>query len=102
MLKNSNHKTSRHCGSLPIFQDVDHGLHEWDIGHNSTNQFSDESPYLQFFDQQVDQEQESGDQESDSRQRKNTRSGQDSPDETEFRRNEDEESRWQDNGGESG
>jgi hypothetical protein len=102
MLKNNNHKTKQHCGSLPPFQEADQGLHELEIGFNLMNQYSDESPYIQFLDQQVDQEKESDDQESDARQRKGIRTGQDSFDDTEFRRNQDDENRWQDDGGESG
>ena len=102
MLKNNNHKTKRHNGSLPPFQETEQGLHEWETGLNSMNQHSDESPNLQFFDQQADQEKESDDQESDARQRKGMRTGQDSFDETEFPRNQDDENRWQDDGGESG
>ena len=98
MPKNNNHKTMRHRGSSPPFQNAEQGLHEWDIGRSSMNQYSDESPYLQFFDQQADQEKESDDQESDTRQRKDIRSEQDSHDETEFRRNQDDENCWQDDG----
>jgi hypothetical protein len=63
---------------------------------------SDESPYIQMLEQLEDQEEEWNEQESDARKRKGIRTGQDSFDETEFRRNQDDENRWQDDGGESG
>jgi hypothetical protein len=62
MLKNNNHKIKRNRGSSPPFQRSDQGLREWEVGLNSMNQYSDESPYIQFFDQQADQEKESEDQ----------------------------------------
>jgi hypothetical protein len=102
MLKNNNHKTRQHRGSSPPFQETEQRFHEWEIGLKSTYQHSDESPYIQLLEQQSDQEEESDDQESDARQRKGMRTGQDSFDETEFRRNQDDENRWQDDGGESG
>ena len=77
MLKNSNHKTRRHRGSSPPFQRSDRGPHEWEIGLKSTYQNSDESPYIQLLEQQLNQEEESDDQEDD-------------------------ENRWQDDGGETG
>lgn len=66
------------------------------------NQYSDDSPYIQFFDQREDQEKESDDQESDARRRKDMQTARDLFDETELRRIHDAENRWQDDGGESG
>ena len=63
---------------------------------------SDESPYIQMLDQHEDQEEEWDEPASDARQHEGKRTGQDSSGETEFRRNRDDEDRWQDDGGESG
>jgi hypothetical protein len=65
MLKNNNHKTVRHRGSSPPFQRSDQGLQEWEIGLKSTYQSSDESPYIQLLEQQLEREEESDDQEDD-------------------------------------
>ena len=92
MLKNNNHKTRQYRGSSPPFQETDQGFHEWEVGLRSTYQPSDESPYVQLLEQQLDQEEESDDQETDARRHKGVRTGQDS----------DDENRWQDDGGESG
>jgi len=102
MLKNNGHKTRQHRGSPPPFQGIDQGHHEWETGLSSLNQYSDESPYLQFFDQPSDQEKESDVQESEARQLKEMRNGQDSYDEADSRRTHDDENRWQDDGGENG
>ena len=77
MLKNNNHKIKRNRVSSPPFQRSDQGLHKWEVGFNSMNQCSDESPYIQLLEQQLNQEEESDDQEDD-------------------------ENRWQDDGGETG
>jgi hypothetical protein len=77
MLKNNNQRTNRHRGSSPPFQRSDQGFHEWEIGLRSTYQDTNESPFIQLLEQQLDQEVESDDQEDD-------------------------ENRWQDDGGESG
>ena len=101
-MKTDHNQVKRHRGSSPPFQRADQELHEWEIGFNSMNQQSDESPYIRFFDQQADQDEELDDQESDAHKFKGMRTGQDSFGETEFRRNQDDENRWQDDGGESG
>jgi len=67
MMKNTNHKTKRHCGSSPHFEETDQGLQEWEIGLKSTYQYSDDSPYIQLLEEQGDQGEESDDQESDAR-----------------------------------
>jgi hypothetical protein len=102
VMKNKNHNTKHHRGSSPPFQGVDQGLHEQEIGLRSIYQSPDESPYVQLLEHQGDQEEELDEQESDARRRKGARIGQDSLNETEFRQNQDEENRWQDDGGESG
>jgi hypothetical protein len=101
-MNNKNHSTTRHRGSSPPFQETEQGLLEWETGLRSTYQYSDESPYIQLLEQQVDQEEGSDEQESDGRQSKGMRIGRDSLNETEFRQNQDDEDRWQDDGGESG
>jgi hypothetical protein len=98
MMKNKNYSTKRHRGSSPPFQGVDQGLHEWVTGSRSAYQHSDESPYVSLLDQQTGQEEERDAQES----RKSGRNDQDSLNEAEFPRNQDDEYRWQDDGGESG
>jgi len=55
-----------------------------------------------MLDQYEDQEEEWDEPASDARQHEGKRTGQDSSGETEFRRNRDDEDRWQDDGGESG
>jgi hypothetical protein len=102
MQKNNNYKTKRHHGNSPHFQEIEQGLHEIDIGFKSMNQHPDESPYIQLLEQQLGQEEDSDEQEFDTRQRKGMRTRQGSFDETEFRRNQDEENLWQDDGGDSG
>ena len=100
-MKNKNSGARRNRGSSPPYQRVDQGLYRWEIGLRSTYQPSDESPYVPFLEQQADQEEERDDQESDARQYKGARTGQDSLHETEFLQNQDDESRWQDDRGES-
>ncbi|MGD1046383.1 MAG: hypothetical protein ABR936_13820 [Bacteroidota bacterium] len=102
MLKNNNHRTKPHRGSSPPFQETEQGLHEWEIELKSTYQYSDDSPYIQLLEPQLDQEEESDGQESDARQRKDMRTGKDSIGDAEFQRNQDDEDHWQDDGGESG
>jgi hypothetical protein len=101
-MNNNNHKARRHRESSPSFQGAAQGLYEWEIGLKSMSQSSDESPYIQMLEQLEDQEEEWNEQESDASKRKGMRSGQDSIDETEFRRNQEDEIRWQDEGGEGG
>jgi hypothetical protein len=101
-MKKDNNQAKHNRGSSAPFPYADQGLHGLEIGLNSINQYSDESPYVQFYDQHADQEKELDDQESDARRRKDMRTGQDLFDDTEFRKNQDDENRWQDDGGESG
>jgi hypothetical protein len=101
-MKKDNNQVKHNRGSSAPFPYADQGLHGWEIGLNSMNQNSDESPYIQFFDQQADQEKEPDDQESDARRRKEMRTARDLFDDTELRRIQDDENRWQDDGGESG
>ena len=101
-MKNNNQHTRRRRGSSPPFQRTDQGIYGWEIGLRSTIQPSDESPYVQLLEQQEDQEEEWDEQESDARQHNDKQTGQDSFEEPEFRRNRDDENRWQDDGGESG
>jgi hypothetical protein len=101
-MKNKNLIIKHHRGSSPPFQGTDQGLYEWEIGLRSTYQSSDESPYVSLLEQQAGQEEEGDGQESDARQHTDKRTGQDSVEELEFRRNQDDENRWQDDGGESG
>ena len=101
-MKNTNYSTKRHRGSSPPFQGVDPGFHEWETGFRATCQHSDESPYVPLLEQQADQEEERDEQESDTRRHKGVRNGQDLLIETEFPQNQDDENRWQDDGGESG
>ena len=101
-MKKDNNQVKHNRGSSAPFLDAEQRIHGWEIGLNSMNQYSDESPYVQFYDQHADQEKELDDQESDARRRKEMRTGQDLFDDTEFRKNQDDENRWQDDGGESG
>jgi hypothetical protein len=101
-MKNKNPGTRRHRGSSPPFQGTDQGPHEWELGLRSTDQPSDESPYVPLLEQHADQEEELDEQESDARRHKGARIGRDSLNETEFRHNQDDENRWQEDRGESG
>ena len=83
MRKNNIHKTKQYRGSSPPFQGVEHDPQEWEIGFNSMEQQSDDSPYIQMFDQLEDQENESDDQDSEVRQYPGERSRQNSIDEDE-------------------
>lgn len=84
MRKNNNHKPKQYHGSSPPFQEGDRDPHEWEIGFKSMEQQSDESPYIQLLDQIGDQENESDDQESETRRYPGERTGQNSIDEDEF------------------
>jgi hypothetical protein len=101
-MKNNNHNSKRHRESSPSFQGTDQGPSEWAIGLKSMNQPSDESPYIQMLDQLEDHEEEWIEQASDVHKSKGIQTGQDSFDDTEYRRNQDDEYRWLDDGGESG
>jgi hypothetical protein len=102
MQKNNNHKTKRYRGSSSPYQETEHGHHEWEAGFKSMNDDSDDSLYLQLLEEKEDQENESDDQEPEVRRNTGERTGQDSIDEVGFRQNQDDESRWQDDGREAG
>jgi hypothetical protein len=82
--KINNQKAKQYRRSSSSFQDAGHGSDDWGIGYKSMEQQSDDSPYIQMFDQREDQENESDDQESESGQQRDERSRQISMDEDEF------------------
>jgi len=83
MRKNNIHKTKQYHRSSSSFQDSGHGPVDWELGYKSMEQQSDDSPYIQMFDQLEDQENESDDQDSETRQYPGERSRQNSIDEDE-------------------
>jgi hypothetical protein len=83
MRKNNTHRTKQYRGSSPPFQEDEHGHYNWETGFTLTEQYSDDSPYIQLLEQIGDRENESDDQDSEARRYTGAATGLDSIDEDE-------------------
>ena len=84
MRKINNQKAKQYHRGSSSFQDAGRGPDDWEMGYKSMEQQSDDSPYIQMFDQLEDQENESDDQDSEASQYPGERSRQNSIDEDEW------------------